>query len=86
LAVECWRLFGLAGYARVDFRCDEAGRPWILEINANPCLLPGAGFAAALERAGIGYDEGIQLILDAALRPNARSTAIRAGRRPLMVR
>ena len=33
---------------RVDFRVDERGRPWILEINANPCLSPDAGFAAAL--------------------------------------
>ena len=48
LAVECWRLFDLAGYARVDFRVDSRGQPWILEINANPCLSPDAGFAAAL--------------------------------------
>jgi D-alanine-D-alanine ligase len=66
LAVECWRLFELRGYARVDFRCDDAGQPWILEINANPCLSPAAGFAAALQRAGIGYDGGIQRILAAA--------------------
>ena len=56
LARACWRLFGLRGYARVDFRVDAAGRPWILEINANPCLSPDAGFAAAVERAGIGFD------------------------------
>lgn len=67
LAAECWRLFDLQGYARVDFRCDELGRPWILEINANPCLTPDAGFAAALAQAGIGYNEGLQRILDDAL-------------------
>jgi D-alanine-D-alanine ligase len=66
LAVECWRLFGLCGYARVDFRVDSARQPWILEINTNPCTLPDAGFAAALENAGIDYCEGIQAILDAA--------------------
>ncbi len=27
LALECWNLFELAGYARVDFRVDERGRP-----------------------------------------------------------
>jgi D-alanine-D-alanine ligase len=36
LAIDCWRLFGLDGYARIDFRIDAAGQPWILEINANP--------------------------------------------------
>jgi D-alanine-D-alanine ligase len=67
LAVECWRLFELCGYARVDFRVDSAGQPWILEINTNPCTLPDAGFAAALDRAGLKYNEGIQAILDAVV-------------------
>src|SRR5262249_8619299 len=38
LAAACWDLFDLAGYARVDFRVDDAGRPLILEVNSNPCL------------------------------------------------
>jgi D-alanine-D-alanine ligase len=33
LSKECWKLFGLSGYARVDFRVDRGGRPFILEIN-----------------------------------------------------
>jgi D-alanine-D-alanine ligase len=85
LAIECWRLFDLRGYARVDFRCDEAEQPWILEINANPCLSPISGFAAALERAGIGYDGGVQRILDAALPPGPRPQS-RHGRQPLVAR
>lgn len=68
LALACWRTFGLAGYARVDFRVDEAGKPWILEANANPCLAPDAGFAAALARAGIAYEAAIERIVRAALR------------------
>jgi D-alanine-D-alanine ligase len=67
LALKCWHVFGLAGYARVDFRVDEAGRPWILEINANPCLSPDAGFAAAAARAGLTMDEVVRRILDQAL-------------------
>jgi hypothetical protein len=43
---------------------DGAGQPWILEINANPCLSPDAGFAAALDRASIPFDEAIQRILE----------------------
>jgi len=66
LATGCWQLFGLAGYARVDFRVDAWGRPWILEINANPCLSPDAGFAAALARAGIPFEQAVQRILDDA--------------------
>lgn len=63
LARRCWPLFGLSGYARVDFRVDAAGRPWILEINTNPCIAPDAGFAAALAQAGIGYAEAVGRIL-----------------------
>ena len=63
LARRCWPLFGLAGYARVDFRVDAAGRPWILEINTNPCIAPDAGFTAALAQAGIGYAEAVGRIL-----------------------
>ncbi|MFO7608677.1 MAG: D-alanine--D-alanine ligase [Candidatus Krumholzibacteriia bacterium] len=66
LALACWRLFGLRGWARVDFRVDEAGRPLILEVNANPCLSPDAGFAAALHQAGLGYGEAMARILAAA--------------------
>lgn len=68
LALACWELFALAGYARVDFRVDESGLLSVLEINANPCLSPGAGFAAALEQAGIGYAEAVGWLLEDARR------------------
>jgi D-alanine-D-alanine ligase len=68
LARSCWSAFGLNGYARVDFRVDADGQPWVLEINANPCLSPDAGFAAALERSGMTWDEAVEAILDDALR------------------
>jgi D-alanine-D-alanine ligase len=63
LALACWELFDLCGYARVDFRVDPAGRPFILEINANPCISPDAGFAAAIEQAGLSYDQAIGRII-----------------------
>ena len=64
LTLDCWRLFSLRGYARVDFRVDADGRPWILEINTNPCLSPDAGFAAAVARAGISSTQAIERILN----------------------
>ncbi len=68
IALRCWDLFGLRGYARVDFRVDEDGNPWVLEINANPCLSLEAGFAVALERAGIKYSKAIEHIVNDACR------------------
>jgi D-alanine-D-alanine ligase len=64
LSLRCWQLFALRGYARVDFRVDADRRPWILEINTNPCLSPDAGFAAAVARAGIPFAEAIRRILE----------------------
>lgn len=63
LALDCWQLFDLKGYARVDFRVDQEGRPWILEINTNPCLSPEAGFHAAAKRAGLGFNGVIERII-----------------------
>ena len=51
----CWRIFNLRGYARVDFRVDNKGNPWVLEINANPCISPDSGFVAAAEQAGLDF-------------------------------
>lgn len=66
LGLECWQEFGLAGYARVDLRCDESGTPFILEINTNPCLTPDAGFVATAAEAGLSYPDIIARILAAA--------------------
>ncbi|RJQ65446.1 MAG: D-alanine--D-alanine ligase [Desulfobacteraceae bacterium] len=63
LALACWHLFDLSGYARVDFRVDAMNRPWVLEINANPCLSPDAGFAAAVAQAGLHFDQTIDAII-----------------------
>ena len=63
LARAAWNLFNLRGYARVDIRLDAAGLPKILELNPNPCLEPGAGFAAAALTAGIRYGELVERLL-----------------------
>jgi D-alanine-D-alanine ligase len=66
---KCWTAFGLRGYARIDVRFDSAGRPQVLEINANPCLARDAGFVAAASEAGIPYQKLIERIVHAARRP-----------------
>ena len=79
VALDCARLFDLHGYARVDVRVDAAGTPWVLEVNANPCLSPDAGFAAAAAAAGLDGPAVLQRILadlvGAAGAPPRRSAA-----------
>lgn len=60
----CWDVFGLKGYARVDFRVDREGQPWVLEINTNPCLSSDAGFMAAASRKGMNFDQVISRIIN----------------------
>ena len=55
IAVAAWRIVGGSGYGRVDLRIDERGRPWILEVNANPDIAPDAGLARMARVAGIDY-------------------------------
>ncbi|MBL7205650.1 MAG: hypothetical protein ISS63_15195 [Desulfobacteraceae bacterium] len=66
LALQCWELFDPRGYARVNFRVDARGQPWVLEVNANPCISPDAGFIAAAEFAGYEYDQVIDRIVSYA--------------------
>jgi D-alanine-D-alanine ligase len=63
IALECWELFELSGYARVDFRVDDWGRLWVLEINANPCLSPDAGFVAMLDAAQVAFGDALARVI-----------------------
>jgi D-alanine-D-alanine ligase len=56
-AVTCFQPLMLRDYARVDMRVDDHGQIYVLEVNANPCLSPDAGFAAAVREAGMTYSE-----------------------------
>jgi D-alanine-D-alanine ligase len=63
IALRCWDVFGLKGYNRVDFRMDQDGNPYVLEINANPCISPDSGFISAAVKAGLTQEEVIQRIV-----------------------
>ena len=63
IALTCWEYFELTGYNRVDFRVDAKGKPFVLEINANPCISPDSGFVAAAQRAGLTYPIIIKRVL-----------------------
>ena len=67
LALACWTLFGFSGYARVDFRVDLTGAPFIIDINPNPYLSPDAEDAAAAAEAGLSYQDLIANILESSL-------------------
>jgi D-alanine-D-alanine ligase len=67
IAKQCWTLFGCTGYARVDFRIDDLNNPWVLEINANPCISPDSGFIAAANEAGMSREDVVRAICNDAM-------------------
>ncbi len=68
LAKRVYRILGLSGYARMDFRMTEDGRIYVLEANPNPQLAHGEDFAASAQHIGITYAQLIQRILSLGLR------------------
>ena len=66
IALAAWRVVGGRGYGRVDMRIDESGRPWILEVNANPDFAPTAGLARMARTAGIDYATMVRIVCEHA--------------------
>ncbi len=56
-AGQAFRALGCEGMARVDFIVDEAGLPWVLEVNTVPGLTDVSLFPDAARAAGVGFDE-----------------------------
>ncbi len=67
IARTAWRVVGGEGYGRCDFRIDQSGRPWLLEVNANPDISPGAGLARMAGVATLSYSQLIRKVCDFAL-------------------
>ncbi|OPZ99096.1 MAG: D-alanine--D-alanine ligase B [Bacteroidetes bacterium ADurb.Bin408] len=63
ICLKCWKAFNLKGYARVDFRVDKNNVPYVLEINANPCISPSSGFISAAKQTGISMKEVFERII-----------------------
>jgi D-alanine-D-alanine ligase len=59
-----YRILGLSGYARIDFRLDPSGKLYVLEANPNPQLAYGEDFAESAERDGISYEALLQRIIN----------------------
>ena len=68
ISLRCWHVFELRGYARVDFRVDSENIPYVLEVNANPCISPDAGFIAAAQKAGLKYKDVVSRIISVSLK------------------
>jgi D-alanine-D-alanine ligase len=67
VARAAWRAVELRDYGRVDLRVDNAGVPWVIDVNPNPDISPDAGVTRAAAAAGMTYPQMVQRIAELAL-------------------
>ena len=67
LALKVHRRLGCRGATRVDFRLDQHGRPFVLEINTVPGLTETSLLPMAAKAARLSYDELVEAMLVSAV-------------------
>lgn len=66
-AERLWKVYGLAGYARVDFRYD-GDKPYFLEVNTLPGMTPLSLTPMAAKAVGLEFPDLVQKIIQLATR------------------
>jgi D-alanine-D-alanine ligase len=67
LALQSFHALGASGWGRVDFRCDEKDRPYLLEVNTVPGMTTHSLVPMAAQAAGIKFDDLILRILESSV-------------------
>jgi D-alanine-D-alanine ligase len=67
IAKRTYRALDLSGYARIDFRMDGSGKPYVIEANANPQLAQLEDFAQSAKRAKLSYARLLERIMTLGL-------------------
>ena len=57
LALEAFTVLGCRGWGRVDLMVDQAGIPWLLEVNTVPGMTDHSLVPMAAKAAGFGFPE-----------------------------
>ncbi|MBA4405829.1 D-alanine--D-alanine ligase [bacterium] len=67
MALECVHAVGTRDYSRVDMRLSkDDNKLYVLEVNPNPDLTPGAGFLRSAKQAGYSHKKTLKMIVDFA--------------------
>jgi len=77
LAKRTYRALELSGYARIDFRLDASGIPYVIEANPNPQLAEQEDFAQSAKKAGMKYPDLLERIMSLGIqwRPTREGSA-----------
>jgi len=75
LALKTYNAVECCDFGRVDFRVDNEGNPYVLEINPLPSLSTEDIFSLIAKEIGISYEEIIGKILNSAIKRHNLSEA-----------
>ncbi len=67
ISKRIYRILGLSGYARLDYRLAEDGRIYLIEANPNAQIARNEDFADSAEHCGVKYEELLQKIVTLGL-------------------
>ncbi|MEO5342155.1 MAG: D-alanine--D-alanine ligase [Gammaproteobacteria bacterium SHHR-1] len=67
LSLRAFKALGCSGWGRVDFMLDDAGKPWLLEVNTVPGMTDHSLVPMAAKQAGLGFDALVWGILAGSL-------------------
>jgi len=80
ISLAAWRLLGCRDGGRLDFRCDTAGEPQLMEINPLAGLHPEHSDLPMIATAeGLAYDTLIERIVESARERVGSPVAPRGG-------
>jgi D-alanine-D-alanine ligase len=60
---EIYRLLGMSGYARLDYRVRDEDEAYLLEANPNPQIARDEDFAQSAKHTGLDYPELIEQLM-----------------------
>ena len=66
MAQQAFALIGGQGWGRVDFLRGEDGKAYLLEVNTSPGMTDHSLVPMAARQAGIGFEQLVLQILEAA--------------------
>ena len=66
LAQQAFALIGGEGWGRVDFLMDEAGKPYLLEINTSPGMTDHSLVPMAARQSGMSFEQLVLRVLELA--------------------
>ena len=69
LSLKAFAALGCHGWGRVDFMVDDAGLPWLIEVNTVPGMTDHSLVPMAARQAGLAFDELVWRILEETLSP-----------------